>query len=77
MYNPTQTIADVAERVYTMLKKYGNVNRKAYEDQEGDILTILEQLQSGGAYYNDSYTIGIPPLVSELQNAFTLFQQLL
>jgi hypothetical protein len=76
-YNPSQTIVEAAERIYTMLQKYGNVNRKAYEDQEGDILTILEQLQNGGAYYTDAYTIGITTQIAELQSAFTLFQQLL
>jgi hypothetical protein len=41
------------------------------------VLAILEQLQSGGAYYGDANTLGLFPLISELQSTFTLFQQLL
>jgi hypothetical protein len=76
-YSATQGMAEVADRVYAMLQTYGKVTRKPYEEQEGDVLTILEQLQSGGAYYNDASVLGITALVSELQNAFTLFRQLL
>jgi hypothetical protein len=76
-YNPAQAICEAARRVYAMLQHYGRIIRKPYEEQEGDVLAILEQLQSGGAYYGDANTLGIYPLVSELQSAFTLFQQLL
>jgi hypothetical protein len=77
MYNPAPATAEAAGRVYAMLQKYGNVNRKPYKEQEGDLRTILQQLQGGGAYYNDANTLGIYPLVSALQTSLTVFQQLL
>jgi hypothetical protein len=76
-YNSNANIAQAAGRVYLMLKGYGDVARKPYEGQEGDMRAILRQLQSGGAYYSDASTIGITTLVGELQSAFTTFLNLL
>jgi hypothetical protein len=76
-YSITQTTKDAALRIYAMLRKYGKVNSRAYEDQEGDILAILEQLQNGGTFYNDANILGLSTLITELQSRFTLFQQLL
>jgi hypothetical protein len=76
-YSSTPKTAKAAERVYAMLKGYGAVNKKPYEAQEGDIRSILRQLQSGGDYYADAATLGLAVLVGELQSAFTNFLNLL
>jgi hypothetical protein len=76
-YSLTQNIAEAAGRIYTMLKKYGTVTRKPYEEQEGDVRTIIEQLSGNGAYVADANTIGLGAWVNELQASFTLFRQLL
>jgi hypothetical protein len=76
-YSPIQASKDAAVRVYAMLRKYGSLTKRAYADEEGDILAVLEQTQSGGVYYNDIVTMGLSLSVTELQNRFTLFQKLL
>ncbi|MDR2041731.1 MAG: DUF6261 family protein [Tannerella sp.] len=77
IYNPTPATVDAAKRVYAMLQKYGDVNRKPYREEEGDLRAILQQLQQGGAYCNDAVLLGLVPLISALQTSLTLFQQLL
>ncbi|MDR2385001.1 MAG: DUF6261 family protein [Tannerella sp.] len=76
-YHPRKAYAEAAHRVYTMLQNYKDVNRKPYEEQEGDVQIILQQLQSGGAYYNDASTLGLGALRNELQASYTLFRELL
>jgi hypothetical protein len=77
VYSTNTTIAEAAQRVYTMLKDYGNVTLKPYEYQAGDIESILRQFASGGAYCSDASTLGLSTQISELQASFTLFNQLL
>jgi hypothetical protein len=74
--------ANAAKRVYTMLADYGNINAKPYDEQAGDIRSILEQITSGGRYYADIVSLQQPApalaaMISELQTAFNLFEQLL
>ncbi|MDR1371518.1 MAG: DUF6261 family protein [Dysgonamonadaceae bacterium] len=64
--------AAAAERVYMMLNKYGNVNRKPYQSQIGDIESILRQL--AGPYSSDvtwllQYAPTISAQITELKNA--------
>jgi hypothetical protein len=73
-YSSTASVAQAAHRIAVMLKNYGSVNKKPYEEQEGDVRTILLQLQTGGAYYADATATGIGTLVIELQEAFGTFQ---
>ena len=76
-YSTSAAIAEAAHRVYLMLTSYGKVIRKPYEDQAGDIQSILRQFYSGGAYNADAATLGLSAMISELQTALTLFDQLL
>jgi hypothetical protein len=76
-YSTNTTIADAAKRVYDMLMNYGSVTAKSYDLQAGDVESILRQFASGSAYYNDANTLGLSTLISELQTAYTLFNQLL
>jgi hypothetical protein len=81
-YITIQGTADAAKRVYTMLTDYGNVNAKPYEAQAGDIESIIREISSGGRYYADIVSLQQPApalaaMISELQQAFTLFKQLL
>jgi hypothetical protein len=76
-YITNTTIADAAQRVYTMLMDYENISRKPYENQVGDVESILRQFASSGAYYSDASTLGLSTLISELQASLTLFSQLL
>jgi hypothetical protein len=76
-YNPGTTIVDAAQRVYTMLMGYGNVTKKSYEAQMGDVQSILRQFASGGAYAADAAVLGIGTLIDELQTALVVFDQLL
>lgn len=74
-YSLVQNIAEAAQRVYVMLMGYGDVSKRPYEEEEGDIRAILNQLN--GAYVGDVSTLGLSPQVNELQAAFTAFEQLL
>jgi hypothetical protein len=76
-YSSTTTVAAAAKRVYIMLMDYGKVTVKPYEKQAGDVQSILRQFASGGPYYYDAATLGLSTLISELQAALTLFDQLL
>jgi hypothetical protein len=76
------SLADTANRVYTMLMKYGHVNVKPYEDQSRDVETILEQISAGGAYYDDISVLKktssiVGGHIVDLQNAFNNFTSLL
>ncbi|MDR1676150.1 MAG: DUF6261 family protein [Tannerella sp.] len=75
-FNPDVLVSAAALRVGIMLKNYGKVYRKPYEEEEGDVRAIL--LQFAGAYAADMALLpGIPEWVTELQGALTEFQQLL
>jgi hypothetical protein len=74
-YSHTPAIAEAATRVYIMLMSYGKVYDKSYDNQAGDVRAILEQL--AGAYAADVTALGLTPLVTELQSAFTEFRNLL
>jgi hypothetical protein len=74
-YSTSANVAEAAHEVNNMLRNYGKVYVKPYEEQEGDVRTILQQLT--GAYAVDITTLGIAPLVTELQGAFAEFQALL
>jgi hypothetical protein len=76
LYSPDTSIAEAAHRVDIMLKNYGHVYDKPYEEQEGDIRAILSQFAT--TYAADMALLsGVSACVTELQNAFTEFQQLL
>jgi hypothetical protein len=74
-YSLATNIADAAGRVYIMLSEYKDVTGEAYEKQVGDVQSILRQF--AGAFATDASTLGINPLINEVQNSLTLFEQLL
>ena len=76
-YSPVSGTAEIARRVYIMMMDYGQVARKPYEDQAGDIESILRQFAPGGPYYIDASTLGLGAQITELQDSLTLFDQLL
>jgi hypothetical protein len=76
-FSLTQNIAAAANRVYTMLMGYGNVNAKSYEYQDGDVRSILQQLTGSGEYVTDASTLGLSASINELQASFSIFEQLL
>jgi hypothetical protein len=74
-YSTTPDIAETARGLYIMLKNYGTVYLKPYDEQEGDICAILNQLT--GKYAPSVTLLGLGAPVTELQDAFTDFQQFL
>jgi hypothetical protein len=76
-YSDALDIVPAANRVYLMLKNYGDVNSKPYLVQEGDVRVIIRQLQAGGAYYADAVALGLSASTNKLQNAAARFRQLL
>ncbi|MDR1866322.1 MAG: DUF6261 family protein [Bacteroidales bacterium] len=74
-YSPLPNISEAARRVGIMLKNYGYIYQKPYEQQEGDIRTILMQLS--GDYNMDAMVLNLDAWITELQTSFTEFQQLL
>jgi hypothetical protein len=76
-YSVDPVIAQAANRLEMMLEGYGHVYKKPYEEQDGDVRAILMQITTGGHYVGDINTLGLTAWVTELQAAFTLFNQLL
>jgi hypothetical protein len=81
-FQMSSAVKDAAVRVYTMLMSYGDVNRKPYEDQRGDLQTILSQISTGGAYFADMSQLSgassiLSGMISALRTAFTAFESLL
>lgn len=74
-YSLTTTIAEAAHRLSIMLNSYGNVYRKPYDEQMGDVLAIIAQMFNP-SYAADVTTLGVGPLCAELVGAFTEFQKL-
>ncbi|MDR1600827.1 MAG: DUF6261 family protein [Tannerella sp.] len=75
-FSSDQKIVKAAQHVDIMLKSYGKVYSKPYEEQTGDVRAIL--LQFTGEYAEDAAMLpGVPACISELQGAFTVFRELL
>lgn len=72
-YNPVPAKAEAAHGLKIMLKNYGSVYSKPYEEQEGDVRAILLQLR--GAYSADVTLLGLSAYVDELDVAFEEFRQ--
>jgi hypothetical protein len=64
-----------AERVHNMLKNYGNVSRKSYEEKAGSVLALLENF--AGPYAPDAAALGLDPWVQALQAALNNFNGLI
>jgi hypothetical protein len=73
-YSPAPNIAEAAHKLHLMLKNYGNVYNKPYDEAEGDVRIILAQLTD--AYAPDITLLGLDAHVVELQAALTEFRQL-
>jgi hypothetical protein len=76
-YNVNKPNAEAADRVYTMLMKYGDVNRKPYSAQSGDIRSILRELAgkfSGDVTWLMQYAPTTTALITNLKNAHTVFK---
>ncbi|MDR0686584.1 MAG: DUF6261 family protein [Dysgonamonadaceae bacterium] len=76
------SVAQAARRIYIMLEGYGEVNKKPYDEQLGDVRSILGQLTGSGPYTSDVTWLvmaasGINTMISELKNAFDAMEQLL
>jgi hypothetical protein len=75
-------IADTATHVYTMLMDYGHVNIKPYEEQIGNIESILRQITEGGDYYDAVNALKkvasiVGGMIVDLNNTFNTFRNLL
>jgi hypothetical protein len=74
-YSPMPDRAEAAHEIRIMLRNYGKVYSKPYEEQEGDVQAILTQLH--GEYSHHVMVLDLFPFVDKLQMSFDEFQQLL
>jgi hypothetical protein len=74
-YSDEPVVLDAAHRLKIMLKNYGKVSHKPYNEEAGDVRAILEQLT--GDYAPDAATVGITGRASDLQAAYNEFAALL
>jgi hypothetical protein len=74
-YSLTPDTAETAHEVMLMLKNYGRVYSKPYEEEEGDTIAILSQLT--GTYAAAVTQLGLTAYVAELRGAFIDFKELL
>jgi hypothetical protein len=72
-YNLAPNIAGAAHTLRLMLKNYGYVYNKPYDEAEGDMRLILAQLAD--TYAPDVALLGLDAHVAELQAALAEFQQ--
>ena len=71
-YSHTPTVVDAARRLRLMLKNYGVVYSKPYDEEEGDMRAIIDLLL--GTYAADVALLELDACVAELQAALTEFQ---
>jgi hypothetical protein len=74
-YSLTPDIAEAAHRMRIMCRNYGTLYNKSYDEENGGVYVILEHLT--GAYAADVALLGLGDCVTELQGAYTEFQELL
>jgi polyhydroxyalkanoate synthesis regulator phasin len=75
LYSSDQLMVDAARRLQIMLKKYGNVARKPYNEEAGDVQAIIEQIE--GNYAADAALVGLGERFAALKSANTEFVTLL
>jgi hypothetical protein len=75
VYNPLHAIAEAAKRLKAMLKNFGKVISKSYDEEAGDIKTVLENLD--GPYAADVTALGIGGMKDALQATYDEFEALL
>lgn len=75
LYAPDEETVATARRLHVMLKNYGRVAAKSYDEEAGDVQVLLEQFT--GSYAPDITAIGMTDRVAELQTAFDNFERLL
>jgi hypothetical protein len=68
-------VAEAAQAIANMLRNYGKVYSKPYEDQTGDMKAILSLLH--GTYATNVTKCGLDDYVAAIQDAFEEFQTLL
>jgi hypothetical protein len=64
-------VTEAAHRMSLMLSSYGEVYNKPYDEETGDVRLILGQLN--GPFADEVATLGVEPLCSEINAAFTEF----
>ena len=74
-YSPAPDIAEAACKTRIMLRNYGTLYNKSYVEENGGVSVILDQL--AGAYAAEAALLGLGACVTELQGAYTEFQELL
>jgi hypothetical protein len=79
---PDPAVEQSAKRLHVMLKGYGYVTKKPYDEKLGDVRSMLGQIKQGGPYRNDVNSIatvcaGINVMIDELQNSFDAMEELL
>ena len=68
-------VAAAAVRLLALLKNYGRIADKSYDEQAGDVRVLLEQFS--GPYYSDVGFAGIGYRVALLTEGFNKFENLL
>ena len=74
-YASDKPTAGAARNLRIMLRNYGRVTHKPYDEKSGDILALLEQF--AGTYAADAALVGLTAWIQELQAAFETFDNLL
>jgi hypothetical protein len=75
LYSSDQEVFASAERIDAMLKTYGEVGEKPYDEQAQDVLSILDRLSSD--FIADVMKVGLPKRRDALQAAYDEFFSLL
>lgn len=72
-FNPA--VKEAADRIQVILDRFGNINRKSYDEQTAAINSLITDLNNG--YADDVATLGIGDWLAELQAANNAFVELM
>jgi hypothetical protein len=75
LYSADPPVVDAAHGLQIMLRSYGNVARKPYNEEAGDVQAIIEQLS--GVYATEAALVGLDARYAALQSAYGEFVALL
>jgi hypothetical protein len=72
-YLPGDASADAAERLRTVLKNYGRILQKPYDEMSGIIIALLESFD--GKYADDIAALGLTVWITELRAAHNEYKR--
>jgi hypothetical protein len=75
LHSPVAATVELANYLFIMVKGYGRMASMSYDEEAGNVRSLLEQLK--GPYATAVADMGMTTFVTDLENAFNTFESLL